>query len=103
MGSEKRASGVARALPHALAHARLARTKAHVPDDPGDLTPQMRAARAASHLAQGEALLTQEVAVLCGMSHDGAYKMLCSISYAVPIYQGDDSRWRYCVCIEVAG
>ena len=43
------------------------------------------------HLAHGEAMTTRLVAESTGLSREGAYKMLCRVSFRLPItqYEGE--------------
>ena len=61
--------------------------------DKQELTPVERAVVLTRLLMQGEQLTTAEVALLFGMTRQGAYWLLCHISRHVPIYQ-EGKRWR---------
>jgi hypothetical protein len=44
-------------------------------------------------IAHGKSFTTAEVAIICGMTWDGAHKLLCRVSRILPIYL-DDGRWQ---------
>ncbi len=66
-----------------------------------EMTAQQRAARITWWLAHGESITTADVARLSGLSWDGAYKMMCNLSGAIPIYC-DKGTWQVCAMQETA-
>jgi DNA-binding IclR family transcriptional regulator len=47
-------------------------------------------------LVNGQAMTVREVAELAGLTIQGAYAMLCSLSYRLPIYDDPATgKWHY--------
>ena len=44
-------------------------------------------------IAQGQVYTTAEIAVICGLTWDGAYKLMCRVSRVLPIYL-DNAQWK---------
>ena len=60
----------------------------------GDLLAQEKAAIVVWKLAQGAALLTSEISDLTGMSRQGAWAMMTTISRVIPIWCDSEGKWR---------
>lgn len=58
-----------------------------------DATPQQRAGLIVWWLCHGEKLSTKDVARLAGLSMDGAYALMTSLSERIPIYC-DTKHWQ---------
>ncbi len=59
-----------------------------------DLTVTERAVLIGIRLANGEQLLTREVAQYLQMSHTGAYLLMARASKSAPVYQDEVGRWQ---------
>jgi hypothetical protein len=58
-----------------------------------DLKSQERAALVTYHLSIGRTYTTYEVADLVGLTRQGAWAMLTTISRVVPIYCDSEGKW----------
>lgn len=58
-----------------------------------DKMPTERIAMITWLLARGNSYTVAEVAAMAGVTHDGAYKLLCKISRILPIYC-DGRVWK---------
>ena len=66
-----------------------------------DYTAQERAALIAWHLAHGEELTTAEIALMTGMTWQGAWFLMIHLSHVLPIYRNDTGAWTVCVLKEL--
>lgn len=71
--------------------------------DPAELTSTQRGAFVIWWLAVGGLrLTTAEYADRLGISHSGAYHILCSLSQVFGLYQDKQGRWRLVDnCVEI--
>ena len=66
-----------------------------------ELTCTERVAKLVWWLAQGDGIRTVDVAELAEVTRQHAWRMMCTISRVVPIYQDDDGFWQVCAMKEV--
>lgn len=69
--------------------------------DCGPDTPSERVALVVWHLAHGEALTTELVSQITGITLRRAYDLMCRVSRVIPIYQGDGHVWQVCTLREL--
>ncbi len=62
-----------------------------------ELSITQRAAMIAFELMKGETYDSSELQELYGLTRTGVFYLMARISAVLPIYQGDDLRWR---CME---
>jgi hypothetical protein len=59
------------------------------------LTAHTRAALTTHWLRDGRTFTTAELAVILGLTWEGASYLLSAVSLVLPIAPGDDGRWRW--------
>ena len=63
------------------------------PEQENEYVATERAALLGYKFAQGARLTTMEVAVICGLTHSGAWRILDKMSRVLPLLQLDDGKW----------
>lgn len=66
------------------------------PSDTVPVTPSERVALVVWYMAHGMALAPSEIVQLTNLSSSAAWRMMCTISRVIPIYQDDKGIWRVC-------
>lgn len=59
-----------------------------------EMVVTQRAALVGFYIADGATFTIQEIAEMCGVSVDGAKKLMEKASAVVPIYDDEDGVWR---------
>jgi hypothetical protein len=66
-----------------------------------DYTAQEKAALVTWHLAHGEELTTAEIALMAGLTFQGAWFLMIRLARVLPIYRNDAGVWAVCVLREL--